>query len=857
MSTQTPVEPASPSSQSNQLAAPQPKPTGRIRVAGKFFFSESGKFYPCGVTYGPFCPDSEGCEYHDQATVDRDFRQMAARGINSVRTYTVPPRWLLDLAEEHGLRLLIGIPWEQHITFLDDRARCDRIERTIRETVRQYAGHRAVMAFAVGNEIPPGIVRWYGRQPIERFVRRLCDAAKEEDPDVLITYVNFPTTEYLQLPFLDFQCFNVYLEDRESLRAYLARLQHIAGDQPLIMGEVGLDSQRNGVEAQAEVLEWQISTTFQAGCGGMYVFAWTDEWHRGGHDILDWDFGITDRQREPKPALDVVERAYQQTPFQMEQHNWPRISVIVCTHNGSATVRETCEGLQKLDYPDFEVIVVDDGSSDTTSDILADFETNDHFRLVRVENGGLSQARNHGLAAATGEIVAYIDDDAYPDPDWLKYLAITFEEDEYVAVGGPNLVPPEDQQTAQCVARAPGGPNHVMLSDMVAEHIPGCNMAFRKNVLEEIGGFDPQFRIAGDDVDVCWRLQDNEGVIGFSPAALVWHHRRRSIKKYLKQQANYGQAEAMVERKWPEHYNHFGHVSWAGRVYGEGVTLPLMFQRHRIYHGVWGMMPFQKLYTRPPGELESMPLLPEWQLLSAAMLLIAIPAIIWNPYLIGLPLVVLAVGIPVAQAILTARHVEIKWAKSRWDRLKCRAIIALLHLLQPTARLKGRIAQGLGPWRRPRTTCKFCLPWPRRDAIWSEQWKMPDQRLAEFEQQLLKAATKPKRGGDFDRYDLEVRGGVFGCVRMLTAIEEHGDGKQLIRLRAWPVFGLASVLAILMAAASIAAMVSLAIVPAILLGIVAGFMLVRLLGDWSAAMAAYRELLPGTSQNGIHMEPAP
>ena len=83
------------------------------------------------------------------------------------------------------------------------------------------------------------------------------------------------------------------------------------------------------------------------------------------------------------------------------------------------------------------------------------------------------------MRAATGEIIAYIDSDARADPDWLSYLATTFLESDFVGVGGPNLVPPEDDWVAKCVYRSPGGPTQVMLDDQSAEHIPGCNMAFR------------------------------------------------------------------------------------------------------------------------------------------------------------------------------------------------------------------------------------------------------------------------------------------------------------------------------------------------------------------------------------------
>src|SRR5262249_50727946 len=162
---------------------------------------------------------------------------------------------------------------------------------------RACAGHPAVLCYVIGNEIPASIVRWYGHRRVERYLERLYRAAKAEDPGGLVTYVNYPSTEYLRLPFLDFVAFNIYLEDQGSLAAYLARLHTIAGERPLIMAEIGLDSLRHGDDTQADTLDWQIRTAFAAGCAGAFVFAWTDEWHRGGYDIEDWNFGLTDRAR--------------------------------------------------------------------------------------------------------------------------------------------------------------------------------------------------------------------------------------------------------------------------------------------------------------------------------------------------------------------------------------------------------------------------------------------------------------------------------------------------------------------------------------------------------------------------------
>ena len=248
------------------------------------------------------------------------------------------------------------------------------------------------------------------------------------------------------------------------------------------------------------------------------------------------------------------------------------------------------------------MIVVNDGSTDGTGAIVEEYE----FRLISTENRGLSSARNTGLKAATGEIVAYIDDDAAPDPQWLTYLAATFRATPHVGIGGPNVPPPGDGPVADCVANAPGGPVHVLLSDTEAEHVPGCNAAFRKAALEAVGGFDPRFTMAGDDVDLCWRLRERGWTLGFSPAAMVWHRRRDSLRAYWRQQRAYGAAEAQLERKWPERHNASGtsrgragstgaassNLSWAGAF--------------RIHQGTWGGALFASVYSPGSGQVQEL-----------------------------------------------------------------------------------------------------------------------------------------------------------------------------------------------------------------------------------------------------------
>ncbi|MBA2439808.1 MAG: glycosyltransferase, partial [Thermoleophilaceae bacterium] len=582
----------------------------------------------------------------------------------------------------------------------------------------------------------------------------------------------------------------VYLEEQDRLEAYLARLHNLAGDRPLVMAEIGLDSRSNGEAAQAEVLRWQVGTAFGAGCAGAFLFAWTDEWYithldesgegQGGSEIEDWDFGLVDRDRRAKPALLAVREAFAAAPLRPLSEQ-PRISVVVCTYNGARTLRETMQGLARLDYPDFDVIVVDDGSVDESAAIARAHGA----RVISTENRGLSAARNTGLAAATGEIVAYLDDDAYPDRHWLTYLADAYRIGDYVGVGGPNIAPGDERGTAAGIGFAPGSPTHVLISDREAEHIPGCNCSFRTDALAAVGGFDTQFRVAGDDVDLCWRMREAGGRIGFSPPAMVWHHRRASLRTYWRQQRGYGKAEALLERKWPEKYNSAGHPTWGGRIYGNGLVSSV-FRRQRVYHGMWGSALFQSLYEREPGVRGSLPAMPEWYLVIACLAALSALGSAWTPLLAALPVLVLAAGASIVQAATSAvRATAFEVPAGRVERLRLRATVALLFLVQPLARLLGRLGHGLTPWRWGELG-PVAFPAVRRRALWSERWCSPEDRLRTLEAKLRQMGGAVVRGGDFDRWDLTVRCGALSCVRVRTAVEEHGAGRQLVRVLLTP-----------------------------------------------------------------------
>ncbi len=806
----------------------------QVRIGGKFIYVGDKKFYIKGVTYGAFKADENKIEYTDLERIDNDFAMMYKCGFNTVRIpHTTPPRALLDIAHKYHLKVMIGLSAEQYVGYLIDKKNAPDIKEIIRKKVKEVANHPALLVIALGNEVSASIVRWIGRKKIENYLKEIYYVVKDEAPDSLVTYVNYPTTEYLQLPFLDLLCFNVYLESPEKLESYLARLQNIAGDRPLILGEVGLDSMRNGLEKQGQVLNWQISSSFKMGIAGLFIFSWTDDWFRGDEEVMDWAFGVTDKFRNPKPALKVVQDAFQNVPFD-DNAFWPMMSVVVCSYNGSKTILDCLNGLVMLDYPSFEVIIVNDGSTDNTGDIISGFP----FKIITTQNNGLSFARNVGAREAKGEIIAYIDDDAIPDSDWLLYLAISYKTTNFSAIGGTNIAPLNAGFIEQCIDHAPGSPTHVLLSDRLAEHIPGCNLSVRKDVFEKIGGFDPQFRVAGDDVDFCWRIEECGYKIGFHAGAMVWHHRRQTIKTYWKQQLGYGKAEALLERKWPQKYNNLGHKTWYGRIYSNSILPIPLFKKSRVYHGVWGNAPFQSIYGSNSNSFFSIFLMPEWYLLILALCILSGFSNYWHALVYLLPLTLIAIAIPVGHVIYGVSKILNKThnkRETRFRKIAWRFTTAYLHIIQPFARLMGRLQFDLTPWRRFGKK-SFALPIPKTLNVWCKSWISPDKRLENIEADLKNQNAWVERGGDYSRWDLKIKGGVLGSITMLMAAEDHTEGCQYLRFRLIPKVAYIAIASLLfLACILIIALLDQAWISAAIFGFLFLILLNRIFGDFGRA----------------------
>lgn len=745
----------------------------RVRTSGKFFRLGERKWYVRGLTYGPFAPNSEGQNLPERSQLIRDLAQIRSLGANLIRLYHVPEVSLLDDALEQGLRVMVDVPWDKHRCFFEEWTAVQTARDRVREAARSLGAHPALFAISVANEFPTDMVRFYGLTRLQTFIDDLIDTAKQEAPDCLATFVNFPTTEYLQSRFADFCCFNVYLEDPVKLGRYLDRLQHLAGDLPLVLGEHGFDSLRHGEDEQSTVLGRQFDEVTRRGLAGSIVFSFTDEWFTGGHAVQDWAFGATRSDRTEKPLADQLRSAWGVESPSIES-GLPKVSIVVCCYNGSDTLGECLRSLERLKYPDFETIVVDDGSTDQTPQIAGQFRD---VRLIRQENRGLSVARNVGAEQATGEVVAYLDADCVADEDWLTYLMQAMRDQHVKAIGGPNLTPPADGWVSKCVAVSPGNPGHVMFDDQSAEHVPGCNMAFDRDTLLSIGGFDPQFRQAGDDVDFCWRLLDAGLQIGFAPGGMVWHHRRSTVRTFFQQQRGYGRAEALLQLKHPRRYNGLGRSRWGGVIYGAGATSGGNAGAV-IYHGRYGSAPFQTIYRHNALGLWSCALALEWQILAALLLIAGILAY-WPFGVVALCMwsATLAVA---GQATWTAPLPKNPpwWA---------RPLVAWLHIGQPIARTWHRQVHFLKHKSLPHDhseseTAKIAkrISSNQVGLYWQSETGIGRERLLEL---LVQEARRALWSGDFDNHwaewDIKLLGDWWHDITIRTVTEELGGAQEI------------------------------------------------------------------------------
>ncbi len=230
----------------------------------------------------------------------------------------------------------------------------------------------------------------------------------------------------------------------------------------------------------------------------------------------------------------------------------PAISVVIATYNRATQLQRCLRAIEALTYPlaCFELIVVDDGSPDTTWQVLETFGRETHLRFTRLRqaNGGPGAARNAGIKKASGEFIAFTDDDCTPDPNWLQAYVAGFKDAKIGGLGGPIR-----DISINTVSRYLGL-HHVVTSHFAGTEIPPflvtANACYRRQCLAEAGGFDEQLKHpGGEDPDLSWRVLKLGYRLDFCPEAGIQHHHKTGVREFARSYYYYGQGYRYVQQK--------------------------------------------------------------------------------------------------------------------------------------------------------------------------------------------------------------------------------------------------------------------------------------------------------------------
>ena len=262
----------------------------------------------------------------------------------------------------------------------------------------------------------------------------------------------------------------------------------------------------------------------------------------------------------------------------------PPVSIVVATYNRRSQLERCIAALLELDYPDYEILIVNDASPDDTAAFLDGLDEERLHPIHQPKNRGVAAARNAGIAAARHNILAFTDDDCRPDPQWLKNLVQGFTDEGVGAVIGRTVYVDEEYKAHF--------PERIVSNEQA--HWPmTCNIAYRKAVFKECGGFDPTFvAYHNEDTELAIRVASKGFSFTRAPKALVRHQQDHWTLKGLLRSAKNVSLWVPLMRLYPNHYKTFKAPVWNGFIHPEDwllilaspVLVPVLLLRY-LYHG--------------------------------------------------------------------------------------------------------------------------------------------------------------------------------------------------------------------------------------------------------------------------------
>lgn len=262
----------------------------------------------------------------------------------------------------------------------------------------------------------------------------------------------------------------------------------------------------------------------------------------------------------------------------------PKVSVVVPVFNGGATISKTVEHLLRQSLVPYEIIVVDDGSTDDTVKVLENFDQ--RITLISKRNGGPASARNRGIEAATGEFVAFTDSDCFADKDWLGNLIKGFDNPAVAGVGG--VVKGAEQGLLNDYIDTIDLLNPRRNAAGEIQHLVTANACFRRSALVQAGLFNEGFSKPGaEDTDLSEKLHDLGYQLEAVDNAVIIHYHKQTLRNFWRTICNYGEGAYLLGLVRPEY-------RWKGDIrkglIASVIGVHLLGKKIRLYRAKHGLL---------------------------------------------------------------------------------------------------------------------------------------------------------------------------------------------------------------------------------------------------------------------------
>ncbi len=424
---------------------------GRVEVEGRHLRLNGERFVVRGTAYGRFAPRTDGARYPEPPRLRADLESIAATGLNTIRTFDVPPPDLLNAAAEVGLRVFVGLDYpDWRFEPFPDRTSGQRIAAdglaAVDRLIERIDDPAVVLAVSVGQALPADLVRVHHPVAVADTLAAIVDRIHTVDPSLLATYTGCADDGLVTLDGCDVQSIMLDSECGRTFERDLVFLQQTRPARPLVVTDLDPPSAGPTAVMQARDLANRLDALDRSGCAGAVVATWAGEFAVAEGPADPRSTWLVTSEAALNPLGRCVETWARQDVKDLRRA-WPRVTALVRADNSESTIERCLSALELSDYHDLEVIVCDEGSTDRTLELASRYP----FETLQPDHpdGGSVAA---GLAAASGEIVAFLDADMVCHRLWPFFIALAFDSTDPAAAVTQHLVEAGEGETS--VARA-------------------------------------------------------------------------------------------------------------------------------------------------------------------------------------------------------------------------------------------------------------------------------------------------------------------------------------------------------------------------------------------------------------------